>query len=96
MKVEDVRHDLEKTISSLKRSRHDGERRRNLQEIKTLRKELREREIKSSRDILGRADVVLSTLTSAALDGPLRNLPKDRMFFDVTVIDECSQVKMKI
>ena len=40
-----------------------------------------------------RADVVLSTLTSASVDGgPLKNIPKEKSIFDVTVIDECSQV----
>lgn len=91
--MEDVRNDLNKAISNIKRSRNEGERRRLQSEIKSLRKELREREIKSSRDILSRADVVLSTLTSASTDGPLRNLPKDQSLFDVSVIDECSQVR---
>jgi hypothetical protein len=34
---------------------------------------------------------VLSTLTTASEDGPLKNLPKEKAF-DVAVIDECSQV----
>jgi hypothetical protein len=35
-------------------------------------------------------------LTSASEEGPLKNLPKEKSLFDVTVIDECSQVKMTL
>jgi len=36
------------------------------------------------------ADVVLATLTTASPEGPLKQLAEKH--FDVTVIDECSQV----
>ncbi|EEC19300.1 DNA-binding protein Smubp-2, putative [Ixodes scapularis] len=58
--------------------------------LSELRKELKERERKAMGRVLTNADVVLSTLTSASDDGPLRNLP--RSHFEVAVIDECSQV----
>lgn len=59
-------------------------------EIKSLRKELRERETKAVKEVLSHANVVLTTLTSATQDGPLKHLPMDH--FDYVVIDECSQV----
>ena len=59
-------------------------------EIKSLRKELRERETKAVKEILSHANVIFSTLTSATPDGPLKHLPADH--FDYVVIDECSQV----
>lgn len=59
-------------------------------ELKTLRKELRQRSDAAVKQILKSADVILSTLTSATDEGPLRIL--DEMHFDVVVIDECSQV----
>lgn len=55
-----------------------------------LRKELKDRERRAIGRILSNADVVLSTLTTASDDGPLRNLPDGH--FQVAVIDECSQV----
>jgi ATP-dependent RNA/DNA helicase IGHMBP2 len=62
-----------------------------MRELKELRKELNERERRATKEILGRAEVVLSTLTSASPDGPMRQLPENH--FDMTVIDECSQVR---
>lgn len=59
-------------------------------ELKTLRKELRQRSDEAVRRVLKGSDVILSTLTSATDDGPLRIL--ENMHFDVVVIDECSQV----
>ena len=59
-------------------------------EIKSLRKELRERETKAIKEVLSHANVILTTLTSATQDGPLKHLLPDH--FDYVVIDECSQV----
>ena len=59
--------------------------------MRELQKELRERERKAMREILTGVDVVLATLTSASGDGPLKHVPENH--FDLTVIDECSQVK---
>jgi len=73
------------------RQTHDqGERRRIHSDIKSLRRELRQRESSAVGNIIRRASVVLSTLTTAADDGPLSAL--DQHKFDVVVIDECSQV----
>lgn len=43
-----------------------------------------------TKQILMTSDVILATLTSSSNDGPLKLLRED--FFDVVVIDECSQV----
>ena len=50
--VQDVRSDVDKAILGMKRARGEGERRRFRNELKDLRKELRERERKAMRDIL--------------------------------------------
>jgi len=62
---------------------------RGFREIKTLRKELKERERKVLKEILASADIVLGTLTSSGADSPLKHLPEDH--FSLAVIDECSQ-----
>ncbi|KAH8036044.1 hypothetical protein HPB51_016348 [Rhipicephalus microplus] len=57
--------------------------------LSELRKELKDRERRAVGRILANADVVLSTLTTASDDGPLKNLPQGH--FQVAIIDECSQ-----
>ncbi|XP_066268231.1 DNA-binding protein SMUBP-2-like [Branchiostoma lanceolatum] len=88
--VQDVRKDMTKTLSKMKKCRGKaGEYQALRQEMKHLRKELREREEKASLEILAGADVVLATNTGASPDGPLKLLP--RKHFDLVVIDECAQ-----
>lgn len=74
----------------LKKVRDRGERQRLYGDIKTLRRELRQRESAAVSDILTRASVVLATLTTASADGPLSCL--NQQMFDIVVVDECSQV----
>ncbi|ESO83852.1 hypothetical protein LOTGIDRAFT_168897 [Lottia gigantea] len=87
--VEDVRRDLDKVLVKMKASRNKGAKHGLKEEIKVLRKELRERAAEATRQILTKAEVVLVTLTSATDDGPLKFLEKDH--FDLVVIDENSQ-----
>lgn len=58
-------------------------------ENKNLLKEMKERQKSIVKQILTNADVILATLTTASLDGPLKHVEKDH--FDVCFIDECSQ-----
>ncbi|RWS25935.1 DNA-binding protein SMUBP-2-like protein [Leptotrombidium deliense] len=63
-------------------------------EIKQLIKELKRREKKALSESLFKSKAIVSTLTTAASDGVLKNLlrsdcPENQ--FDVVVIDECSQ-----
>uniref|UniRef100_A0A8I3RT88 DNA-binding protein SMUBP-2 n=1 Tax=Canis lupus familiaris TaxID=9615 RepID=A0A8I3RT88_CANLF len=58
-------------------------------EVKLLRKELKEREEAAMLESLTSAAVVLATNTGASSDGPLKLLPDTH--FDVVVIDECAQ-----
>lgn len=74
----------------MKKARDKGERQRMREEMKSLRKELIQREKTAIKQILKKADVVLATMTSASADGPLKLL--DLKHFDLGVIDECSQV----
>ncbi|KAK3594546.1 hypothetical protein CHS0354_023602 [Potamilus streckersoni] len=87
--VEDVRKELDSSLSSLKKTRDRGEKQRLREDMKHLRKELMQREQTATRDILKRANVVLVTLTSATEDGPMKLLNEEH--FDLVVIDECSQ-----
>ncbi|XP_074649779.1 DNA-binding protein SMUBP-2-like [Tubulanus polymorphus] len=87
--VADVRKDINSALSRMRKVRDRGERQGLRGDLKYLRKELRQREDAATRDILKRAEVVLSTLTSASDDGPLKLL--DAGHFDLVVIDECSQ-----
>ncbi|CAL4117470.1 unnamed protein product, partial [Meganyctiphanes norvegica] len=87
--LDDIHKDISGNVTKLKTARHKGERIRIQNEIKTFRKELRERESRLTKQILSGADVVLATLTSSSKGGPLKHLPDDH--FDLAVIDECSQ-----
>ena len=60
--------------------------------MRTLRKELRQREDAATRDLLKRADVVMATLTGATDEGPLKQLEENH--FDIVIVDECSQVRI--
>uniref|UniRef100_A0A8C5ITP1 DNA-binding protein SMUBP-2 n=1 Tax=Junco hyemalis TaxID=40217 RepID=A0A8C5ITP1_JUNHY len=72
-----------------KKAQDKGERSHFLGEIKTLRKELKEREEAAMAAALSQASVVLATNTGASSDGPLKLLPETH--FDLVVIDECAQ-----
>ncbi|GAB1601670.1 DNA-binding protein SMUBP-2-like [Argonauta hians] len=87
--IMDVKKDLDKAYSQMLKCNKAGEKHRYREEVKVLRKELRERTVKSSSEVLKHADIILSTLTSASDDGPLNALKYD--YFDMVVIDECSQ-----
>ncbi|OWF38482.1 DNA-binding protein SMUBP-2-like [Mizuhopecten yessoensis] len=87
--VEDVRKDIDKAWSQMKKTRDKGEKHTLRGEMKFLRKELAQREQAATKEILKRADVVLATLTSASPEGPIKFL--DANHFNLTVIDECSQ-----
>ena len=80
--------------AKLRKTRDRGERQQVKTDLKFLRKELRQREDSAMADLLKRADIVLATLTSAGTDGPLRHLTREH--FDMTVIDECSQVYLYV
>ena len=84
--VRDIYRELDQTLAG---ARRNSDRRNIRTEVKTLRKEIREREKKAIKEILSRADVVLGTLTSSGPDSPLQHLPEKH--FALTVIDECSQ-----
>lgn len=80
--------------SAIRKTRDRGEKQKIREDIKYLRKELRQREEAASKEVLKRADVVLATLSSADPSGPIRYL--DNEHFDLVVIDECSQVNYEI
>ncbi|NXT64059.1 SMBP2 protein, partial [Chaetops frenatus] len=87
--VADIRRDMDQAWAKSKKAQDKGERSHFLGEIKTLRKELKEREEAAMAAALSQASVVLATNTGASSDGPLKLLPETH--FDLVVIDECAQ-----
>ncbi|XP_066488369.1 DNA-binding protein SMUBP-2 [Tiliqua scincoides] len=87
--VAEIRKDIDQAFAKTRKTQDKGERSHFLNEIKTLRKELKEREEMAMTQILTQANVVLATNTGASSDGPLKLLPENH--FDVVVIDECAQ-----
>ncbi|XP_039391587.1 DNA-binding protein SMUBP-2 isoform X2 [Mauremys reevesii] len=87
--VADIRKDIDQAFIKTKKTQDNGERSHFRNEIKALRKELKEREETAMTEILTRANVVLATNTGASSDGPLKLLPENH--FDLVVIDECAQ-----
>ncbi|NWW61971.1 SMBP2 protein, partial [Ifrita kowaldi] len=87
--VADIRRDIDQAWAKSKKAQDKGERSHFLGEIKTLRKELKEREEAAMAAALSQASVVLATNTGASSDGPLKLLPETH--FDLVVIDECAQ-----
>ncbi|NXR80418.1 SMBP2 protein, partial [Pycnonotus jocosus] len=87
--VADIRRDMDQAWAKTKKAHDKGERSHFLGEIKTLRKELKEREEAAMAAALSQASVVLATNTGASSDGPLKLLPETH--FDLVVIDECAQ-----
>ncbi|NXX24941.1 SMBP2 protein, partial [Nicator chloris] len=87
--VADIRKDMDQAWAKTKKAQDKGERSHFLGEIRTLRKELKEREEAAMAAALSQASVVLATNTGASSDGPLKLLPETH--FDLVVIDECAQ-----
>ncbi|XP_066407768.1 DNA-binding protein SMUBP-2 isoform X2 [Molothrus aeneus] len=87
--VADIRRDIDHAWAKTKKAQDKGERSHFLGEIKTLRKELKEREEAAMTAALSQASIVLATNTGASSDGPLKLLPETH--FDLVVIDECAQ-----
>ncbi|XP_037694261.1 DNA-binding protein SMUBP-2 [Choloepus didactylus] len=87
--VADVRRDIDQVFVKNKKTQDKREKSNARNEIKLLRKELKEREEAALLECLTSANVILSTNTGASSDGPLKLLPES--YFDVVVIDECAQ-----
>ncbi|XP_061209581.1 DNA-binding protein SMUBP-2 [Neopsephotus bourkii] len=87
--VADIRKDIDQAWAKSKKAQDKGERSHFLSEIKTLRKELKQREETAMAAALTHASVVLATNTGASSEGPLKLLPDNH--FDLVVIDECAQ-----
>ncbi|KAJ2899172.1 hypothetical protein MKZ38_003369 [Zalerion maritima] len=83
--VRDVRADMDQKQSEIRKARNGRERRAIYSELKTLRKEYRERERRCVTELIQGCQVVLATLHGAG-GNQLRGQK-----FDVVVIDEASQ-----
>ncbi|XP_034377122.1 DNA-binding protein SMUBP-2 [Arvicanthis niloticus] len=87
--VADIRRDIDQVFGKNKKTQDKREKSNFRNEMKLLRKELKEREEAAIVQSLTAADVVLATNTGASSDGPLKLLPED--YFDVVLVDECAQ-----
>uniref|UniRef100_A0A2K5QRK2 DNA-binding protein SMUBP-2 n=1 Tax=Cebus imitator TaxID=2715852 RepID=A0A2K5QRK2_CEBIM len=87
--VADIRKDIDQVFVKNKKTQDKREKSNFRNEIKLLRKELKEREEAAILESLTCANVVLATNTGASADGPLKLLPEGH--FDMVVIDECAQ-----
>ncbi|KAL7663484.1 DNA helicase [[Candida] zeylanoides] len=88
----DLQREIGDTLGSVKKCKRYGERRALWAELKTLRRELRERERKVTRELLVGARVVLSTLHGAgAYELTSLHRDFDGVLFDTIIIDEVSQ-----
>ncbi|XP_004852234.1 DNA-binding protein SMUBP-2 isoform X2 [Heterocephalus glaber] len=87
--VADIRKDIDQVFVKNKKTQDKKDKSNFRNEIKLLRKELKEREEAAMVESLTEASVVLATNTGASADGPLKLLPES--YFDVVVIDECGQ-----
>ncbi|XP_072826586.1 DNA-binding protein SMUBP-2 isoform X2 [Vicugna pacos] len=85
--VADIRRDIDQLKNKKTQDKRERSDFRN--EIRLLRKELKEREEAATLQSLTAACVVLATNTGASLDGPLKLLPDGH--FDIVVVDECAQ-----
>ncbi|TPX45386.1 ribose-phosphate diphosphokinase [Synchytrium endobioticum] len=83
--VNDVRKDIDGQLAAASKCKSRVERRQIYNDVKQLRQELKQREIKVMDTIVTKGQVVLSTLSGAAS----RVLQKEK--FDTVVIDEASQ-----
>ncbi|XP_036115835.1 DNA-binding protein SMUBP-2 [Molossus molossus] len=87
--VADIRKDIDQVSVKIKKTQDKREKSNFRNEIRLLRKELKEREEATMLQSLMWAEVVLATNTGASSDGPLKLLPDG--YFDMVVIDECAQ-----
>jgi DNA polymerase alpha-associated DNA helicase A len=91
--VADIKREIDDTIKRIKKTRSYREKRAIWQEVKLLRKELREREKKVTDEIILQAKVVVATLhgsSSRELNNVYVTHPGLKLF-DTIIIDEVSQ-----
>lgn len=91
MIVKDILKEIDENISRIKKTKSSKDRREGWKEVKELRKELRQREKKSVRDLISKSRIIVTTLhgsSSRELVGFYESFPK---LFDSLIIDEVSQ-----
>lgn len=89
--LKDIRGEIDQKIASIKKIRSSRERKQGWNDVKELRKELRQRERKVVIDLILEAKVVVATLhgsSSRDLCSVYNHVPK---LFDSLIIDEVSQ-----
>lgn len=89
--VKDISSEIDKKISGIKKLKFSKDRKQGWNDVKELRKELRQRERKVIIDLLLEAKVVVCTLhgsSSRQLSSIYNQVPK---YFDALIIDEVSQ-----
>lgn len=88
----DIKTEIDQALKTIRKGGAQRSEREALKrELRTLRKELYDREDRAIKEVLKGVDIVLATLTTAHAQGPLKNLAKEDNHFDIVIIDECSQ-----
>ncbi|KAG7662351.1 uncharacterized protein J8A68_004122 [[Candida] subhashii] len=85
--IQDIEHDISSTLTKIRKCKRYAERKVLYQEMKLLRKELRQREKKIVGELLINAKVIIATLHGSG-SYELRN---NDIVFDTIIIDEVSQ-----
>lgn len=83
--IKDIEKDIQSTLSQIKKCKRYAERKALYQELKLLRKELKQREKKIVAELLQQSQVVISTLHGAG------SFDLKGVSFDTIIIDEVSQ-----
>ncbi|CCC71654.1 hypothetical protein NCAS_0H03440 [Naumovozyma castellii] len=89
--VKDIYHDIDKTISDIKKIKSWKDRKEAWRDVKELRKELRVREKKVVNDLILEAKVVVATLHGSSSRELCRIYDQVPHLFDTLIIDEVSQ-----
>lgn len=86
----DIKVEIKKALDKRSKTRERGERAVLIQEVKTLRKELRARQSKAMFEVYKKSKVILATNIGAG-DKILKNYAKEIGGFDICIIDEAAQ-----
>lgn len=89
--IKDILREIDDTISKVKKFKSFKDRKQGWQEVKLLRKELRQREKKGLSDIILNSKIILCTLHGSSSRQLLSAYDLTPKLFDTLIIDEVSQ-----
>lgn len=89
--IKDIMKEIDDTIGSVKKIKSSRDRKKGWQEVKLLRKELRQREKNGLINIILKSKVIVCTLHGSSSRELLRAYDVQSKLFDTLIIDEVSQ-----